>query len=86
MPELTITSPYVHLRVDFSTFTRVELTLCHAESALSPSQGLWMWPLIGSTGGSGEFAESTGRDWRRSPSSLPTPTGGQRAEDSLLQN
>ncbi len=35
--------------------------------------------LIGSTGKSGDFAESTGRGWRGS-SSWPTPTGGHQAE------
>jgi hypothetical protein len=39
MPELTITSPYVHSRVDSSTYTMVNPM---PESTLSPSQGLWI--------------------------------------------
>jgi hypothetical protein len=35
MPELTITSPYIHSRVDLNLMP---------ESTLSPSQGLWIWP------------------------------------------
>jgi hypothetical protein len=53
MPELTITSPNVHSRVDSNTFTlgigqpyaRVDLKPL-PESTLSPSQGLWIWPLF----------------------------------------
>jgi hypothetical protein len=43
MPELTITSPYVHSRVDSSTFTlgRVDLNTM-SEATLSPSHGLWI--------------------------------------------
>ncbi len=46
--KLTITSPYVHSRVDSNTFTmgwatRVDLRPA-PESALSPNQGLWIWP------------------------------------------
>jgi hypothetical protein len=41
MPELTITSPYVHSRVDCNTFTIGN----QPESTLSPSQRLWIWPL-----------------------------------------
>jgi hypothetical protein len=51
MPELTITSPYVHSRVDSNTFSmsigqpyaKVDLNPL-AEWTLSPSQGLWIWP------------------------------------------
>jgi hypothetical protein len=49
MPELTITSPNVHSRVDSNTFTigqpyaRVDLNPM-PESTLSPSQGLRIWP------------------------------------------
>ncbi len=39
--ELTITSPNVHSRVDFNTFTMGNPM---PESALSLSQGLWIWP------------------------------------------
>ncbi len=35
MPELTITSAYVHSRVDLNPMP---------ESTFSPSQGLWIWP------------------------------------------
>ncbi len=51
MPELTITSPYVHSRVDYNTFTmnspfaRVDLNPI-PESTLFPSQVLWIWPLV----------------------------------------
>jgi hypothetical protein len=51
MPGLTITSPYVHSRVDSSTFTmdnpmpELTLTLCQ-KSTLSPTQGLGIWPLL----------------------------------------
>jgi hypothetical protein len=51
IPELTITSPYVHSSVDSNKFTmgnpmpELTLTLCNAESTLSPSQGLRIWPL-----------------------------------------
>ena len=41
MPELSITSPYVHSRVDSNTFT---MGIPMPESTLSPSQGLWIWP------------------------------------------
>jgi hypothetical protein len=41
MPELTITSPYVHSRVDSNTFTMGNPM---PESTLSPCQGLWIWP------------------------------------------
>jgi hypothetical protein len=53
MPELTITSSYVHSGVVSSTFTmhghgqpyaRVDLNPM-LESTLSPSQELWIWPL-----------------------------------------
>jgi hypothetical protein len=50
LPELTITSPYVHSRVDSNTFTmgnpmsKSTLTLCQS-LLLSPSQRLWIWPL-----------------------------------------
>jgi hypothetical protein len=50
MPELNITSPYVHSRVDSKTFTmsnphaRVDLNPM-PESTLSPCQGLRIWPL-----------------------------------------
>jgi hypothetical protein len=42
MPELTIFSPYVHTRVDSNTFIMGNPM---PESTLSPSQGLWIWPL-----------------------------------------
>ncbi len=45
MPELTITSPNVHSRVDSNTmgqpYARVDLNPI-PESTLSPSQGLWI--------------------------------------------
>jgi hypothetical protein len=41
MPELTITSPYVHSRVDSNTFT---IGNPMPGSTLSSSQGLWIWP------------------------------------------
>jgi hypothetical protein len=52
MPVLTITSPYAHSRVDSDTFTmgigqpyaRFDLQPM-SEFTLSPSQGLWIWPL-----------------------------------------
>jgi hypothetical protein len=52
---MTITSPYVHSRVDSNTFTmgigqpyaRVDLNPT-PESTLFPSQGFWIWPLISS--------------------------------------
>ncbi len=50
MPELTITSPYVHSRVDSNTFTLCNpmpesiLTLCQSCLFL-PVKGLWIWPL-----------------------------------------
>jgi hypothetical protein len=50
MPEWNITSPYVLSRVDYNTFTmgqpyaRVDLNPM-PEPTLSPSQGLWIWPL-----------------------------------------
>ncbi len=53
MPELTITSPYVHSRVDSQhiyhgqPYARVDLNPM-PESYLSPSQGLWIWPLFSS--------------------------------------
>ncbi len=43
MPELTITSPYVHSRTDSNTFT---VSNPMPESALSPGPGLWIWPLL----------------------------------------
>ncbi len=43
MPELTITSPYVHSRVDSNTFTMANPM---PESTFSPSQRLWIWPLL----------------------------------------
>jgi hypothetical protein len=59
MPELTITSPYVHSRVDYNTFTtgnpmpESTLTLCQSRpypfarvAYIPPSQGLWIWPLV----------------------------------------
>ncbi len=42
-PTLTITSPYVHSRVDSNTFSMANPIM--PESTLSPSQGLWIWPL-----------------------------------------
>jgi hypothetical protein len=42
MQELTITSPYVHSRVDTNTFTMGNPM---PESTLSPSQGLCIWPF-----------------------------------------
>ena len=51
MPELTITSPYVHSRVDSNTFTmgnpmlESSLTLCQSR-LYPPSQRLWMWSLV----------------------------------------
>jgi hypothetical protein len=42
LPELTITLPYVHSRVDSNTFTMGNPM---PESTLSSSQGLWIWPL-----------------------------------------
>jgi hypothetical protein len=51
MPELTITSPYVHSRIDSNTFTMGNPMPCRVdlnpmpESTLSPSQGLRIWPL-----------------------------------------
>jgi hypothetical protein len=50
MPQLTITSLYVHSRVDSHTFTmgnpmpESTLTLCQSRR-YSPSQGLWIWHL-----------------------------------------
>ncbi len=50
MPELTITSPYVHPRVDSNTcfhehpYARADLNPM-LESTLSPSQRFWIWPL-----------------------------------------
>ncbi len=52
MPEMTITSPYVHSRVDSITFTmgigqpyaRVDPLNPMTESTVSPSQVLWIWP------------------------------------------
>jgi hypothetical protein len=41
MPELTLTSPYVHTRVDSNIFT---MGNSMPESTLSPSDGLWIWP------------------------------------------
>ncbi len=42
MPELTITR-HVHSRVDSNTFTMGN----HMPgSTLSPSQGIWIWPLL----------------------------------------
>ncbi len=53
MPELTLTSPYVHSRVDSNTFTMALAPLCQSlylnlmpESTLFPSQGLGIWPLV----------------------------------------
>jgi hypothetical protein len=56
MPKLTITSPYVHFKVDSNTFTTdnpmpvlPESTLVlnpMPESTLSPSQGLGIWPHV----------------------------------------
>jgi hypothetical protein len=43
LPELTITSPYFHSRVDFNTFTMGNPM---PESTLTASQGLWIWPLL----------------------------------------
>jgi hypothetical protein len=43
MPELTITSPYVHSIVDSNTFTMGNPM---PESTLSPRQGFWIWPLL----------------------------------------
>jgi hypothetical protein len=57
MPELTTTSPYVNFKVDSNTCTmgignyngrhyaRVDLNPM-LESAVSPSQGVKIWPLI----------------------------------------
>ena len=51
MPELTITSPYVHSRVDSGhiyhgqPYARVDLNPM-SESTLSSSQGLWIWRLF----------------------------------------
>ncbi len=52
---MVITLPYVHSRVDSNTFTmggqpyaRVGLNPV-PKSTLSPSQGLWIWPLYPST-------------------------------------
>ncbi len=42
MPELTITSPYIHSRVDSNTFTTGNPV---PESTLVHSQVLWIWPL-----------------------------------------
>jgi hypothetical protein len=48
------TSPYVHSRVDFSTFTmgnpmpESTLTLCQSR-LYPPSQGHWIWPLVART-------------------------------------
>jgi hypothetical protein len=42
MRELTVTSPYVHYRLDNKTFTIGNPV---SESTLSPSQGLRIWPL-----------------------------------------
>jgi hypothetical protein len=45
MPELTITSPYVYSRAGSNTIT---MDNHMPESTLSPSQGLWIWPLLSS--------------------------------------
>jgi hypothetical protein len=50
MPELTITSPFVHSIESTSTYLpwagdRVDLSPM-PESTLSPSHGLWIWPQI----------------------------------------
>jgi hypothetical protein len=50
MPELAATSPYVHSRVDSQNiyhgqpYATVEMNPMPV-STLSPSQGLWIWPL-----------------------------------------
>jgi hypothetical protein len=46
MPEVTITSPYVHSRVDSIYHGQpCAQSRPSPESTLSPSQGLWIWPL-----------------------------------------
>jgi hypothetical protein len=48
--ELSITSPYVHSRVESNTFTSARVDLNPMpESTLSPCQQLWIWPLFFST-------------------------------------
>jgi hypothetical protein len=42
MPELTITSPYVHSRVDSNTFIG-QPYICQSR-LYPPSRGLWIWP------------------------------------------
>ncbi len=67
MPELTITSPYVHSRVDLNTFTmgigqpyaRVDLNPM-PEFSLSPSQGLWICVVF-----TGWKWTPIGQNWRK---------------------
>jgi hypothetical protein len=53
VPELTVTSAYVHSRVDSNTFTMgkpvPESTLTLCKSRLFPSQGLWILPQKANT-------------------------------------
>ncbi len=51
MPELTMSSPYVHSKVDSTTFTMgnpwPESTLTPCQSRpYPPSQALWIWPQV----------------------------------------
>ncbi len=56
MPELTLTSSYVHSRVNSNTFTMSNPTVYARvdrypmpELTFSPSQGIWIWPEIATT-------------------------------------
>ncbi len=68
--ELTITSPYVHYKVESNTFPMGNPTL---ESTLIPSRGLWIWPLQSHIYGS--TVNSTGRPLSKV---LPCPNKGSR--------
>jgi hypothetical protein len=74
MPELTLTSPYVHCRDDFNTFTMGNPM---PESALSPSQGLWIWPLAAAILQAGKHHDQVGQESSVSILCVSNPSDGK---------
>jgi hypothetical protein len=72
VPELTITSPYVHWLQHIyhgQPYARVDLNRM-PESTLSPSQGVWIWPLD-IFGHSNSFPQNLRHYWIESESRFP---------------
>jgi hypothetical protein len=97
MSEFPVTSPYVHSRLDPNPFSheqhyaRVDLNPI-PESTLSPSHGLWIWPLqfilniCGQGGGGSVFRIHDILVWIRIRirGSMPLTNGSSRRQQKLL--